>query len=196
MARISKADHPRILQMIDEEQCKVAEVAAAYSCTPANIYALLGKLRHAARVARAGAAGAEAATPTLFEKASGPRAAGPEKPAEADHPVAAVVRPAPEPPKAPVQPAAPAVQAAPPRTATVTDLPRGQARGVGASRAKPGFGLAMRTAEGDEAMTPFRSLEDLLSAIKPILRAAARSPEPVWFAVQPIDLAMLDSDAA
>jgi hypothetical protein len=45
-------------------------------------------------------------------------------------------------------------------------------------------------------MTPFRSLDDLLSAIKPILRAGARSPEPVWFSLQPVDLATIDVDAA
>ena len=56
--------------------------------------------------------------------------------------------------------------------------------------------LMMRTAEGDENLTPFRSLDDLLSAIKPILRAAARSPDAVWFCIQPVDLASLDSDAA
>ena len=192
MARIGKADHPRILQMIDEEQCKVAEVATAYGCTPANIYALLGKLRHASRIAAKAAATADPA-PTLFEAPSVPEATAPEPAKAALAPVAAI-RPAPAPLKAAVEPSPP--PAAPARSATITDLPRRQAGGIGASRAKPGFGLAMRTAEGDEAMTPFRSLEDLLSAIKPILRAAARSPEPVWFAVQPIDLAALDSDAA
>ena len=45
MARISKDEHPRILRMVDSEHRKVAEVAAEYGCTPANIYALLGKLR-------------------------------------------------------------------------------------------------------------------------------------------------------
>ena len=45
MARITKAEHPRILQMVDSEHRKVAEVAAEYGCTPANIYALLSKLR-------------------------------------------------------------------------------------------------------------------------------------------------------
>ena len=54
----------------------------------------------------------------------------------------------------------------------------------------------MRTAEGDESVTPFRSLDDLLSAVKPILRAAARSPDAVWFSIQSIDLAALESDAA
>ena len=53
----------------------------------------------------------------------------------------------------------------------------------------------MRTPEGDENLTPFRSLDDLLSAVKPILRAAARSPDAVWFSIQPVDLATLDSDA-
>ncbi len=45
MARISKEEHSRILRMVDSEHRKVAEVAAEYGCTPANIYALLHKLR-------------------------------------------------------------------------------------------------------------------------------------------------------
>ncbi len=73
-------------------------------------------------------------------------------------------------------------------------MPKGGSRsGVGASLAKPGYALAMRGPEGDENMTPFRSLDDLLSAVKPILRAAARNPEAIWFSIQPIDLATLDS---
>jgi hypothetical protein len=54
----------------------------------------------------------------------------------------------------------------------------------------------MRTADGEESLAPFRSLDDLLSAIKPILRASARSVDPVWFSLQPVDLSALDSDAA
>lgn len=50
----------------------------------------------------------------------------------------------------------------------------------------------MRTSDGEEAVNPFRSLEDLLSAAKPILRDAARSPEPVWFSIQAVDLAALE----
>ena len=68
--------------------------------------------------------------------------------------------------------------------------------GLGAALAKPGMALMMRTADGEENLTPFRSLDDLLSAVKPILRAAARSPDAVWFSIQPVDLAALDSDAA
>ncbi len=45
MARISKEEHSRVLRMVDSEHRKVAEVAAEYGCTPANIYALLSKLR-------------------------------------------------------------------------------------------------------------------------------------------------------
>jgi transposase-like protein len=45
MARISKAEHARILQLVDVDRQKVTDVAAEYGCTPANIYAVLGKLR-------------------------------------------------------------------------------------------------------------------------------------------------------
>ena len=76
------------------------------------------------------------------------------------------------------------------------DVRRPAPAAVGGKLAKPGMGLLMRTPDGEETMTPFRSLDDLLSAIKPILRAGARSPEPVWFSLQPIDLATIDVDAA
>ncbi len=68
--------------------------------------------------------------------------------------------------------------------------------GVGGKLAKPGVGLCVRMPDGEDTLTPFRSLEDLLSAIKPILRATARNPETVWFSVQPVDLATIDSEAA
>ena len=68
--------------------------------------------------------------------------------------------------------------------------------GVGAALSKPCTALVMRTAEGEENLTPFRSLDDLLSAVKPILRVPARSPDAVWFSIQPVDLASLDSEAA
>jgi hypothetical protein len=48
--------------------------------------------------------------------------------------------------------------------------------GPGARLAKPGMALLMRTPGGEENRIPFRSLDDLLSAVKPILRAVARSP--------------------
>jgi hypothetical protein len=67
---------------------------------------------------------------------------------------------------------------------------------VGAKLAKPGMGLVMRTPDGEETVTPFRSIDDLLSAIKPILRAGARSPEAVWFSLQRVDLSTVDVDAA
>ncbi len=87
-----------------------------------------------------------------------------------------------------------------PTRSVVTELPpRGTTKkggGVGATLSKPGMALVMRTADGEENLSPFRSLDDLLSAVKPILRAAARSPDAVWFSIQLVDLASLDSDAA
>ena len=61
-------------------------------------------------------------------------------------------------------------------------------------RLKSGYGLWTRSAEGEDSMMPFRSLDDLLSAVKPILRASAGSPEPVWFSIQPVDLAEMDTE--
>lgn len=238
MARISKVDYPRILQMADGEKRKVAEIATEYGCTPANIYALLTKLR---RDVGASAEIIRAATNSQIK---------PSLPLVQDDDLAAQVADAAMimplgsdlfgidvPPHEPVAPAAipakrrgsdavkrvspngnkallensaiePAVVAQKMREPAAfkampepvaTELPRldnsKKARGMGASLAKPGMALVMRTADGEENLTPFRSLDDLLSAVKPILRAAARSPDAVWFSIQPVDLALLDSDA-
>ncbi len=237
MARISKAEHPRILQMVDGENRKVAEVAAEYGCTPANIYALLSKLRRDARpnseveapdassLDKPGPPAAESPVPSVVSTAAvtpalpdlfapdfqthepaapAPatgkrRGRGAGKADRADAASAAADRPTPQVAAVPQRDPEP-VAATPAHAANVTDLPRqGSAKkagGMGAALAKPGMALMMRTAEGDENLTPFRSLDDLLSAIKPILRAAARSPDAVWFSIQPVDLASLDSDAA
>ena len=219
MARISKADHPIILRMIDNEFRKVSEVAAEYGCTTANLYALLGRLR------RAGIKAAPPVDEVEAKEEAAPYTTTQKLPGAADL-FGGVIAETATPAVLPFQPAAtrkeptdnPLTLAASPAAATrvtgapdspdisavdtpkVTDLfkrGKGAARGgIGASLAKPGYGLAMRTAEGDENVTPFRSLEDLLSAIKPALRAAARSPEAVWFSIRQIDLSALEFDAA
>ena len=225
MARINKTEHPRILEMIDGEHRKVADVAAEYGCTPANIYALLGKLRRTTPPPT-GVSPVAVGTPSQPVEADGqptrivpaavPTSAVPdlfapgrqvEQPSTAATQVASlrargVAKPIAADPGASVDKPTPDIAAEPatPRQSTVTTLPIrggvGKAGGLGAALAKPGFGLVMRTPEGEESLTPFRSLDDLLSAIKPILRAAARSPDAVWFSIQPVDLASLDSDAA
>ena len=184
MARIKKEDHERILQLVDVERRAVREIAAEFGCTPANIYSLLTKLRRGAGAPTP--EDSETQPPLALEDGLAPEAA-------AALSILAVPQPAPEPPPAERKvvtferaPAAPAREATP-RAAPAT---------VGAKLAKPGMGLVMRTADGEETMTPFRSIDDLLSAIKPILRASARSPEPVWFSLQPVDLASIDVDAA
>jgi hypothetical protein len=59
---------------------------------------------------------------------------------------------------------------------------------------KRGIGLILRTSNGDEAVHPFRSIEDLLSAVKPLLRSASKSPEPIWFSIQDLDLSELSCE--
>lgn len=236
MARISKDEHPRILQMVDSEHRKVAEVAAEYGCTPANIYALLSKLRRQVAPEGEAVSTRETSADTSSQSdaethVSSPAGEPPIEPAVTDlfapgpklveatvhetkadnrrkRPAAETARitdvktpeRAPASPMAAVQRPKPEVVASPSARSAVTQLPApGSARkggGLGASLAKPGMALVMRSAEGEENMTPFRSLDDLLSAVKPILRAAARSPDAVWFSIQPVDLASLDSDAA
>src|SRR3954471_24308855 len=65
MPRIPREEHAAILHRVDVEGQKVAEVAAAYGCTPANIYAILAKLRRQGAQEVSGAvssaSGAEAA---------------------------------------------------------------------------------------------------------------------------------------
>ncbi len=236
MARIGKQEHPRILQMVDTEHRKVAEVAAEYGCTPANIYALLGKLRREASrsVETAGAIQdtAERASPLNVEEQLLPHLAAPAAiaavqdlfasglvsgaspaldpkgsrlhtpstaPAVSSEDVG-VSQKRPTPSLAAVSRQELPADAASTPHAVVERLPASgtirKAAGVGAALSEPGMALVMRTADGEENLTPFRSLDDLLSAVKPILRAAARSPDAVWFSIQPVDLASLDSDAA
>ena len=189
MARIKKEDHARILHLVDDERRAVREIAAEFGCTPAAIYALLTKLRR--ETAGAAPQAGETQPPLALEE-DGQAAAetlpvgAPPTPApllatvaippQEEHRVVTFERAAPPPVREDVRRPAPAA--------------------VGGKLAKPGMGLLMRTPDGEETMTPFRSLDDLLSAIKPILRAGARSPEPVWFSLQPIDLATIDVDAA
>jgi transposase-like protein len=189
MARIRKEDHARILQLVDIERRAVRDIAAEFGCTPAAIYSLLTKLRRKA----AGAAPAPSETQP-------PLALGEHWQAEAPHPPAALASPqvtAVTPPQderrvVTFERAAPV----PARQEVRRPSPAPAPGAVGGKLAKPGMGLLMRTPDGEETMTPFRSIDDLLSAIKPILRAGARSPEPVWFSLQPVDLSTIDMDAA
>ncbi len=222
MARIARDAYPTIQHLVDVEGKKVAEVAASYGCTPANIYAILGKARRLAGeagpqadlklpVAQAPAeAGVPAATSSgqaspadLFTDLPGDAAPEHAAPARADDvpasgelgaaagPTLAAEVPAPEtkaperlaaaPPPAPASaPSGPAGREAP----AASRPPRGGARS-GKGR---GIALLMRTSDGEETAHPFRSLEELLSAAKPILRSAARSSEPIWFSIQEADL--------
>ena len=50
--------------------------------------------------------------------------------------------------------------------------------------AKGGSCLVIRSPDGDENELPFRSLEELLSSVKPILREAARCGEEIWFSIR------------
>ncbi|MBW4024214.1 MAG: hypothetical protein HIU92_13985 [Proteobacteria bacterium] len=207
MARIRKDDHPRILALVDVERTPVREIATEYGCTPAAIYALLTKLRREAAGAQPGPG--ESQPPLALDDAAEPlpepRLAepvpplGPPPAPEDERWVVALARVAAT--AAPVSPIAqPIVQEAvarpqPGRPEPWAQPARPEAK-LGAKLAKPGMGLVMRTADGEESMTPFRSVDDLLSAIKPLLRASARSPEPVWFSLQPVDLSSIDADAA
>ena len=219
MARISKAEHARILQLVDIDRQKVTDIAAEYGCTPANIYTLLGKLRRAAAATEA--AGPDSAATRdnpapradlfIVPEPASPQGAllrreatdSPAESAEQDQASSGIES---KPDKStlrecPIQ-ADISSELAQPRTVVVMEgISRRAAApqrtsGVGAKLAKTGFALAMRAAEGDENVTPFRSLEDLLAAVKPILRSAAQSTDPIWFSIRAIDLSSLDNDAA
>jgi transposase-like protein len=186
MARIKKEDHARVLQLVDVERRAVREIAAEFGCTPAAIYALLKKLRSAAVGESPDlvepqpplALGSAVGEPQVMTESAPPVSEPSAMPApqEEQHRVVSFERGAPTPVREQTR--------------------RPAAAAVGAKLAKPGMGLVMRTPDGEETVTPFRSIDDLLSAIKPILRAGARSPEAVWFSLQPVDLATIDVDAA
>src|SRR3954452_1650240 len=65
MPRIPREEQATIRRRVDVEGQKVADVAAAYGCTPANIYAILAKLRRQ----EAQDTGEVAAFPSLAEAA-------------------------------------------------------------------------------------------------------------------------------
>ena len=202
MARIKKEDHARILQLVDVERRAVREIAAEFGCTPAAIYMLLTKLRRDRSVdAEPGetqpplALGEENETEVEAEAPSLVPPAAPA-PAVEPAPVAAAIGSQDERRVVTFERAAPIPASVPASNQPREDARRPASAAVGGKLAKPGMGLLMRTPDGEETMTPFRSLDDLLSAIKPILRAGARSPEPVWFSLQSVDLATIDVDAA
>jgi hypothetical protein len=214
MARIRKEDHARILHLVDVERRPVREIAADFGCTSANIYGILAKLRREGDKVPGGAeeAGEAAGVPALLP-AEQPGLSLDAATAEPDlYPAAPVESPLPKaapdaaweatsPDAAPrvVAFEVPAPKAAPAERPDLRPVDKPVSKGqaaVGARLARPGMGLVMRTEDGEETMTPFRSIDDLLSAIKPILRASARSPDPVWFSLQPVDLSAVEVDAA
>ncbi|MBK1662080.1 hypothetical protein CKO45_28235 [Paracraurococcus ruber] len=222
MPRIAREEYPRILAMVDGEGMRVAEVATAYGCTPANIYAILSKARQmpagtgsapmhpspsalthpgtekAAEAPAAGASDPVLPPPAdLFDDA--PRRAEPRAADAADGACPGMPTKADGGPDAPVlETSTPGLTAAAPKPAAAGSTPARTAREVPAAATMPrsgarvgkgrGVALLMRTSDGEEAVHPFRSLEDLLSASKPILRSAVRSPEPIWFSVQEVEL--------
>ncbi|MBE7209389.1 MAG: hypothetical protein INR65_00060 [Gluconacetobacter diazotrophicus] len=201
MARIARSDHPRILLLADVEHRKVADIAAEYGCTSANIYALLGRLRREAadpRPVPPGTVSTDAAPPPAPTAAPIPSGTSATVATAAIAPVDLFAAPPPSPPPVLVVPApAPGPRPTPSVVAELPPSPVHPPGGLpGFPRPRSGYGIAMRTADGDESLAPFRSLDELLSAIRPILRTAALSPDLVWFSIQPLDLAVLDLDAA
>ena len=216
MSRIPREEHATIVRRVDLEGHKVAEVAAAYGCTPANIYAILTKARRQG-VGETGAAAplqdharveveanplppaAPAAPTDLFDAVP----SEPIDPVPPPLPASMALGPLPAEPSAP-PPAAPRVpdpQSARPKPPAPVRTGRGGTAAKPAAPASPpragktGYALLMRSSDGEEAVHPFRSLDELLSAAKPILRTAARNPEPIWFSIQQVDLDALGDDA-
>lgn len=212
MARLKKEDHARILHLVDVEHRAVREIAADFGCTAATIYGLLAKLRRGGAEKGGGAESmAEAADPATTVGLSAQPGLGlglgtgtPDA-VRADRSVIMPFEPA-EPMRDRTAPGTPAtvtpMTAQPPvikpsAPVPAPSEPAAERRPVlGARLSKPGMGLVMRTEDGEETMTPFRSIDDLLSAIKPLLRATARNPDPVWFSLQPVDLSLIEMDAA
>jgi hypothetical protein len=211
MPRIPREAHATIRHRVDVEGQKVAEVAAAYGCTPANIYAILARLRRqggqdagdavpSASVPEPGPAAvpAEAASADLFgglaEARPDPASPAAPAPIASAPPVTASDSPSPPTITAPALPPAQPASSAPIRSGRAEAAPRSSPSSPTPRAGKAGYALLMRTSDGEEAVHPFRSLDELLSAAKPILRTAARSPEPIWFSIQQVDLEALEDD--
>ena len=172
MAKIQKADQLKIYESVAIEGLKVADLAAQFGCTSQNIYSIVARLRRERT---------EQALPLPLSIVNENTVAS-----EPHVPVADLFA-------APAEPEAAMPPPAPPPT-----LPPSSARParppVKAPALKSGMGLKMRTPEGEDSIVPFKSIEDLLSGIKPYLRDAARAPEPMWFCLERIDLAAFDPE--
>jgi len=217
IVRLVDVEHRKVADVADRYDCTPAAIYALLARARKEGIAAAppARARGSRRGAAAGAPAAEvpAASGPAMDTVAGtdlfaaaeptpPQAAAAEMPAgETAPPAAPPTALAPVPVHEAAAEPAPAGRGVPePATPVqVTSLPPRSARrerGVGARLARPGAGLVMRTDDGEETMTPFRTIEDLLAAIRPILRSAARSPDPVWFSIQPIDLASIETDAA
>ena len=166
----------------------MADVAAAYACTPANIYAILAKLRRQDTPASGSAAplnttAALVASPLPVVNAAEDLFEAPQEPPRTA-PVAIAGPPAARPvakkagevaleqiatPSGPSSGRDALAAARPDRLATT---PKSAPSSPKVQAHKPGYALLMRSSEGEETVNPFRSLDELLSAAKPILRTA------------------------
>ena len=185
-ASVPRSEYPAILGLSEKDGLRTADIAARYGVVPRTVSIILAKARAAAGTAppsAAGAAGAEAPSdaPSPARAPDGRREPPEDGPAL---PSGAVLpdRP-PETPRAP--------RAAPP--GIVPSLGGIRPRrpfspvpkpGTVRSAPKAAYELLVRADGGDEASTPFRSLEELISSARGSLREAAASPEPVWFCVR------------
>ncbi|MFC7478613.1 hypothetical protein ACFQS7_30130 [Dankookia sp. GCM10030260] len=209
MPRIPREEQATIRHRVDVEGQKVADVAAAYGCTAANIYAILAKLRrqdvqNTGEAVSSPSVGAAAPTPVPAVAAVDDLFGAPAEPNSASAAPAAMPPVASEPPAlANDKVSLPAVAAAdlpparvpspaPTRSGRVGAVSRPSVPAPPPRPSKAGYALLMRTSDGEEAVNPFRSLDELLAAAKPILRTAARSPEPIWFSIQQVDLDALE----
>ena len=206
MRRVPREEQATIRHRVDVEGQKVADVAAVYGCTPANIYAILAKLRRQDTQDTGDAVSppsvAEASPTSVQPVAAADDLFGAL--AEADSAPAAMLPAAPETPSSVNDKASPPAVAAsdpPPARVLPPASPRSGRAGAASKSSVPapssrpsktGYALLMRTSDGEEAVNPFRSLDELLAATQPILRTAARSPEPIWFSIQQVDLDALE----
>ncbi|WP_207539516.1 hypothetical protein [Sabulicella rubraurantiaca] len=67
--------------------------------------------------------------------------------------------------------------------------PPSSSKEPGSAPSRPGKALVIKSEDGEETDFPFRSLEDLLSGSKNLLREAARRSDRVDFSIKTVDLA-------
>jgi hypothetical protein len=214
---IPKADYATILREVDADKIPIPAIANRYGVVARTIYIVLGKARAAAAAEGIPSLAADAASLPAAVMETGQEAtvlveAVPDLlrqavlEALADEETATASACLPRTEGEPAAAAAPTgVQdhPAPVRMATAESRRREDvvqplakqvrpATGAVVPRLKSAYGLVVRSEESEETVVPYRSLDELLASIRPVLRETARQGGETWCAIREIDPATLN----